>query len=238
MNKVVLLNLLFLVVVGCNNSEINYNSVSSGRLATPPSASVDIVPYYIPSSWNVVVPNDPSWDSTYKAAFIEACEVNSEFGEFITNSDTLWSYVDSEVRAELQNWTSNPYYYSIANFVANRMLWFQLLTGTYTDEQREAIQYYVNLALQYHNADGEMMSEALIVLHQDDFWSTARVASAADSASTFATEYLQSVDPSKCNCEDDSLYPSAYVNTIISAQAAKFALIGNSISVLDSLSGL
>jgi hypothetical protein len=165
--------------------------------------------------------------------------VKAEFNHFIINADTAWTWVDSEVRDELEEWESHIFYYSIASYVSNRMLWFQLLGGgSYTTAKKEAIQFYVNLALQHNNPDAEMMANALIILHDGLFWSTARVKTAADSANGFADEYLALSNPTMCNCEDTTGSTAGYITDALNAMQSKQNLIINAQTVLDSLTSL
>lgn len=225
--------------VGCNNRETNSNAPIYPHLANPASESIDYIPGFIPESMRVRTPDmtDSTWENYYLPLLVEAAQVSNEFLRFIENSDTLWSWVDSNVRQELNNWDSHIFYYVIVNKVCNRMLWYQLINnGAYSTEKKEALQYYTNLALQYRNPDAEMMAEALKILHGGGFWSTARVKSAADSASKAAGDYLLVASPSVCNCEDSLL--SSYIGDISDAKTNKMLLIEDSQDVLDSLANL
>lgn len=209
-------------------------------LQSPAAESVDFVPGYASTDNKVFTTGmADSLRSYYMEYWREACLVRAEFNNFIINADTAWSWVHSEVQDELDEWTSHPFYYMIVNYVTNRMLWYHFLGGSsYTTAQKEAMQFYVNLALEYNNPDAEMMADALIILHENSFWSTARVKSAADSADGFADTYLSLSSPTICNCEDTTGSTSGYITDALNAKQSKHNLIIDAQDVLDSLATL
>jgi hypothetical protein len=209
-------------------------------LQTPLPASVDYVPGYASAAHRVLYEGMPdSLMEYYRTYAIQAGQVMSEFGEFIEKSDTAWTWIDQHVRSELANWTAHPFYYSIVNYVTNRMLWFQFIgASAFSAEKKEALQYYVNLAIQYNNPDAELLSRSLMILHENNFWPTSRVKTAADSASGFAQYYLDLEYPDICNCEDSEGSTAQYIQDAKSAQQLKFNLILDAKPVLDSLAAL
>ena len=238
--KLFAVTLSALVVLCACEDNTSYRGPVAPGLQNPASASVDFVPGYVTTDNQIYTPDlSDSMRNYYEPYFRQAARVKAEFAEFITNSDTAWSWVHSNVQNELDDWDTHYFYYSIAPYVANRMLWFQLLGNTpYSTTKKEAIQFYVNLALEYNSPDAEMMADALIILHENDFWSTTRVKSAADSASGFVDDWLLVFDPDICECEDSTGSTSTYIMNALDAQEDKYNLIIASQNVLDSLAAL
>jgi hypothetical protein len=233
--------LLFVLLTSCDRSDVSRGIANFPRLQSPDPESVDFIPGFASSEYRVYDGSmlDSVWIQQYRPLFIEAGRVISELSRFIEDMDTSWVFVDSVVQVTLNDWAGHIFYYAIATNTSNRMLWYRFLGDTsYTIAEKEAIQFYVNLALQYGNPDGEMQAEALKILSDNGFWSTARVKSAADSAHNHAYVYLQTIDPNSCNCEDDEGSTAEYIQNALAAQQAKLARIQSSLSVLDSLRNL